>query len=209
VVVDLDLTRRHLVQALVNNAQRLAELLNTAQVPVIAVAILAHRHVKLDLVVCIVRRDLADIPRHTTAAQHHTAKAIVDGLLRRHSANADGTLTPHTVRRHQLLNFVHTASKLRRPCVNVVQQAGRQVVRHTTRTHIRSVHTSTRDTLVKLHDLFTLLQTPHEGRQTTHIHNVREHGHAVVRDTRKLTVQRTDPLGTLRHLDVEQLLHGA
>lgn len=53
-IVDLDLTFGHLVQALVDNAQRLAELFNAAQVAIVAVAILANRDVELNLVVRVV-----------------------------------------------------------------------------------------------------------------------------------------------------------
>ena len=35
---------------------------------------------------------------------------------------------------------------------------------------------------------------------------MRQHSHAVVRDTRQLAEHGADPLGTLRHLDVQQLL---
>lgn len=58
-IVDLDLSLGHLVQTLVDDAQRLAELLNSAEVAVVAISTLADGHVELDLVVGVVRGDLA------------------------------------------------------------------------------------------------------------------------------------------------------
>jgi hypothetical protein len=82
-----------------------------------------------------------------------------------------------------------------------------QVKRDTTGTHVRRVHARTRDTLVKLHELFTLLETPQEWGERTDVHGVGEHGHQVVEDTRNLAHERTDPLGTVGNLNVEQLLN--
>ena len=56
---------------LVNDAQTLTELLNSAKIPVIAVTILANRDVKLDLkrgavnVTTERERSVINIPRHT------------------------------------------------------------------------------------------------------------------------------------------------
>ena len=47
-VIDLDLTSRHLVETLLNDAQRLSELLYTAQVSIVAVSVLAHWNVEFD-----------------------------------------------------------------------------------------------------------------------------------------------------------------
>lgn len=59
-IIDLDLTRRHLVEALVDDSERLTELLDTAEVPVVAVSILTDGYVKLNLVVRVVRCDFAE-----------------------------------------------------------------------------------------------------------------------------------------------------
>jgi len=57
------------------------------------------------------------------------------------------------------------------------------------------------------HELLTLLETPQERSQGTNIHGVGEDRHEVVQDTGDLAEQGTDPLGTLRNLNVEQLLN--
>jgi len=61
VVLDLDGASGHLVQALVDDAEGLTELLHTAEVTVVAVTVDTDGDVELDLVVCVVRLGLADI----------------------------------------------------------------------------------------------------------------------------------------------------
>lgn len=70
-IVDLDLTRRHLVEALVDDAKTLAELLDAAEVPIVAISVLADGDVKLDLVVRVVRCDLSANRRALAAAPCH------------------------------------------------------------------------------------------------------------------------------------------
>ena len=48
-VIHLDNTRRHLVQALAHDPQTLSHLLDTAEITVIAISVFANRDIKLDL----------------------------------------------------------------------------------------------------------------------------------------------------------------
>lgn len=89
-IIHLVLPRRHLVNALLNDAQRLSELLNTAEITVVAVSVLSYWHVKLDLVVGVVGGYLADVPRDTRASKHDAGEAVVLGFLGCHFAYADG-----------------------------------------------------------------------------------------------------------------------
>lgn len=70
VVVDLVRSRRHLVATLPDNSDGLSHLLDTADVAVVAVAVLPDRYVKVDLVVLLVWLRLAQIPWDTGATQH-------------------------------------------------------------------------------------------------------------------------------------------
>ena len=58
------------------------------------------------------------------------------------------------------------------------------------------------------HELLSLLETPKERRQSTNVHGVGQDRHAVVQDSSKLAEQGSNPLATLRNLNVEELLHG-
>src|SRR5690348_5609923 len=69
-IVDTDGTSRHVVDALVNDAERLTHLLHTAKVTVIAVSLGADGDIKVNEVIGIVGLDLAQIPVNTGSTQH-------------------------------------------------------------------------------------------------------------------------------------------
>lgn len=58
-IIDLDLTGGHLVQALVDDSEGLTELFNSAQVSIVTISVLSNGDIELDLVVGVVRSDLA------------------------------------------------------------------------------------------------------------------------------------------------------
>jgi hypothetical protein len=57
------------------------------------------------------------------------------------------------------------------------------------------------------HELLTLLETPQERCQSTNVHGVGKNRHEVVQNTGDLSEQSTNPLGSLRNIDVKQLLN--
>jgi len=208
VVVDLDSASGHLVEALVDNAQTFTELLHTAQVTVVAVAIASDGNVKLDLVIRVVRRDLAQIPWNTTSTEHDTSERVIEGLFRGDLAHVDCASFPNTVAGHDLFNLVDTAAELSGPHVDVLEQTMWEVEGDTAGADIGGVQTGARDAFVKLHELLALLETPEERSETTDVHDVGEDSHKMVQDTRELAKERADPFGALGNLDVEELLHG-
>lgn len=199
-VVDLDLARRHLVETLADDTQRLTEFFDAAQVSVVAVTVLADGHVKLDLVVRVIRGDFSvfirvagnhasvnrtptekhgtgkgnsdvpDIPRNSGTTEHDTRERVVERLLRRHGSNADRALLPDTVARHDLFNLVDSVRERRRPLVDVLEESVREIVRNPSRAHVRGVEPRARDTLVELHELLTLFETPQERREGSDIY---------------------------------------
>ena len=58
VIINLDLTRRHLVETLTDDSKRLTEFFNSAEVTIVAISVLSDWYIELDLVVSIVRGDL-------------------------------------------------------------------------------------------------------------------------------------------------------
>ncbi|KAI6875764.1 NADH-ubiquinone oxidoreductase 49 kDa subunit [Hortaea werneckii] len=106
VVLYLDWASRHLVQALVNDTERLSELLHTAEVAVVAVAVDTDWDIELNLVVGVIRLRLADVPRHTRSTQHDTTEGVVERVSRANNADALGTADPNTVVRGQLASPV-------------------------------------------------------------------------------------------------------
>ena len=195
-VVDLDNTSRHLVQALADDVQTLAHLLDTAEVSVVAIAIFADGDIELDLsnrsvmwqitlrshthlVVLVIRLDLSEIPRDTTSTQHDTAEAPVQGLLGSHYTNTNRPLLPDTVASNDLLNLVDTAAELSCPLEDIIKEAMGKVEGNTTRADVGGVEAGAGDALVELHELLALFEAPQEGGKTTNVHDVSEDGHEI------------------------------
>lgn len=223
VVLAADGATRHLVQALVDDAKGLSELLHAAEVSVVAVTVGADGDIKLDLVVGIVRLALSDIPWHTGATEHDTGKGEVKSLGGGNNSNTSQSLDPDTIVCQHLLGLVDTVAELSSPLVDVVKKTDRNILVNTAGAHVGGVETGTGDTLVEFleswsvlipnqvplatyHELLSLLKTPKEGSQSTNIHSVREDGHQVVENSSDLAKQGSDKLGSLGDLDIEKLL---
>jgi hypothetical protein len=149
VVLDADGAGRHLIQALVNDAEGLAKLLHAAEVAVIAVAVDTDRDIELDLVVGIVGLGLTDIPGNTRAAEHNTSEAHVKRIGGADNTNALGSSLPDTVVREQFFGFVDAVTKLSSPLVDIIQEAKREILGDTTGSDVGGVETGTRYSLVK------------------------------------------------------------
>ena len=149
VVLDADGAGGHLVEALVDDAERLAELLHAAQVAVVAVAVDADGNVELDLVVGVVRLALADVPRHTGTAEHDACEGQVQSVGGRDHADAAQTVDPDTVVRKHLLGLVDAVAELSGPLVNIIEQAEREILVDTSGADVGGVETGTRDSLVE------------------------------------------------------------
>jgi hypothetical protein len=143
VVLDLDGASGHLVQALVDDAERLAELLHAAEVTVVAVTVDADGDVELDLVVGVIGLGLADIPRDTGSTEHDTREGVVEGT------NTLGTADPDTVVGQELLSLVNAVTELGGPLVDVVKKTNGKILGNATGADVGSVKTGTRDTLVE------------------------------------------------------------
>ena len=149
VVLDLDGTSRHLVQALVDNAKGLAELLHAAEVTVVAVTVDTNRDVELDLVVGIIRLGLADVPGDTGTTEHDTREGVVEGISSADDTNTLGTADPDTVVGQELLSLVNAVTELGGPLVDVVKKTNGKILGNATGADVGSVKTGTRDTLVE------------------------------------------------------------
>jgi hypothetical protein len=133
VVLNLDRTRGHLVETLVNDAEGLTELFHTAQVPVITVAVDANRNIELYLVVCVIWLGLADIPRHTGTSEHDTGEGVIDSIGCGDNTDTLGTSNPDTVVRQHLFGLINAVAELGRPLMDIVEKAQGKILRYTTR----------------------------------------------------------------------------
>ena len=149
VVLDLDGTSGHFVQALVDDAEGLAELLHAAEVTVVAVTVDADGDVELDLVVGVIGLGLADIPRDTGSTEHDTREGVVEGISSADDTNTLGTADPDTVVGQELLSLVNAVTELGGPLVDVVKKTNGKILGNATGADVGSVKTGTRDTLVE------------------------------------------------------------
>lgn len=149
VVLDLDGAGGDLVEALVNDAQGLAELLHAAEVAVVAVAVDADGDVEFDLVVGIVGLGLADVPGDTGAAEHDTGERVVESIGGTDDTDTLGAADPDTVVGQKLLGLVDAVTELGGPLVDVVEKADRKILGNATGANVSGVETGTGDTLVE------------------------------------------------------------
>lgn len=224
VVLDTDRTGGHLVQALVDDSQGLAELLHSAEVSVVAVTVGTNRDVELNLVISIVGLALSDVVGDTGTTQHDTSEGEVESLSSGDNTNAPQTLNPDTVVSKHLLGLINTITELSSPLVDVVKETNGDILVDTTGADVGSVETSSGNTFVEFlyaalaigdgngdditdHELLTLLETPQERCQSANVHGVGQDRHQMVQDTGDLAEQGTNVLGTIRDLNVQQLLN--
>lgn len=149
VVLDTDRAGRHLVQTLVDDAERLAEFLHTAEVSVVAVAVHTDGDVELDLVIRIVRLRLADIPRDTGSTEHHTREAQVQSLGHWHDTDALSSGLPDSVVREQFLGLVDAVAELGGPLVDIVEEAEREILGHTAWADVGGMEAGTGHSLIE------------------------------------------------------------
>jgi hypothetical protein len=157
VVFDLDGASRHVVQALVNDAKWLTELLHTAKVAVVAVTVDTNGNVEVDFVVCVVGLRLSDIPWYTWSSKHDTGERVVDGVSSRDDTNTLCSANPDTVVGQHLLGLVDTVTELGSPLVDVVEKADGKILRNATGANIGGVETGTRDTLIEFLQILAIL----------------------------------------------------
>jgi hypothetical protein len=141
VIFHTDWTSWHLVQALVDDAKRLAELLHSAKVTIVAVTVLANWDVEFHLVVCVVRLALANIPWDTGASEHDTSEGVVQGIGSRNNSNTSGSANPDTVVGQKLLGLIDTITELSSPLVNIIEQTDWDILVDTTWSDICGVKT--------------------------------------------------------------------
>lgn len=80
VVFDPDGAGGHFVEALVDDAEGLAEFLHAAEVAVITVSVDPNWNVEFYLVVRIIGLAFAYIPRYTASSEHDAGESVVEGI---------------------------------------------------------------------------------------------------------------------------------
>ncbi len=150
VVFDSDGAGRHLVEALVDDAEGLAEFFHAAQVAVVAVSIYPDWDVKLHLIIRIIWLALAYIPRYTAASKHDAGERIVESIGGGNNTDPLRSTFPDSIVGEQFFGLVNPVPELSRPLVDVIQEADGEVLVDAARTNVGRVKAGARDAFVKL-----------------------------------------------------------
>mmetsp|Transcript_50842 Transcript_50842/g.132162 ORF Transcript_50842/g.132162 Transcript_50842/m.132162 type:complete len:291 (-) Transcript_50842:410-1282(-) len=204
-VVDANGTWLEEVEALDDDANRLAHLLEAHEVAVVAVALGAHWHLELELGVDLVRLCPPKVPRDSGAAEHDATEAVVESVLSGDHSDIDKALLPDAVAGEQFLDLVEAPWERLSPRVDVLAQPERQVGRHATRPDVCCVHARAGYALIELHELFTLLEADEEGRCRANIEALPAHVANMIEDARDLEEHDADDRRPPWYLNVQQL----
>ena len=150
VILDSDGAGGHLVEALVDDAEGLAEFFHAAEIAVVAVPVHPDGDVKLHLVVRIVRLAFAYVPGYTAASKHDAGERVVESVSSGDDTNALGPAFPYSIICEQFLGFVDPVSKLSRPLVDVVKEAKGEVLVDAARTDVGCMKAGAGDTFIEL-----------------------------------------------------------
>lgn len=122
--------------------------------PVVSVAVMADRHVKLHLIISIIGLRLPQVPLDTGTPQHDSTagntprlhkpsytvryhrhrqrtpqpEAIAESFVSGNDTDILRPLHPYPVVREQVIHFIDSLTKLSRPVIDVVQQTDRKVL---------------------------------------------------------------------------------
>ncbi len=149
VVFDADGARRHFVEALVDNAETLAEFFHATEVAVVAVAVYADRHVELYLVIGIVWLAFPYVPGYTRTSKHDATETVVEGVGGRDDTDAFSTAYPDAVVGEKFFGFVNAVAELGGPLIYVVEESEGNVRMDTAGADVGGVKAGAGDTLVE------------------------------------------------------------
>ena len=243
----LTLRRRHLVvvrdhwawvglqpcHALPDDVIGLLHLLHAHQVAVIAVAGGTHRHIEVHQAVNLIGLLFAQVPCHTRAAQHRSAKPHIESPLGAHHPDAHGALFPDAVVGQQRVVLPQVLGEALGEVVNEIQQRSLtvavelsntpgianlvglvlrhgvgQVAVNPARAEIGRMHARAADGFVHVKQVFAFAKGVDQDGRAAAIIAMRAQPHQVVEQARDLGKHHADVLGTQRNLDTQQLFNG-
>lgn len=149
VVLDADGAGRHFIEALVDDAEGLAEFFHAAEVAVVAVAVDADGDVEFDLVVGVVGLGFSYVPGDAAAAEHDAGEGIVEGVGGGDDADALCAADPDAVVGEEFFGFVDAVTELGGPLVDVVKEAEREVLVDAARADVGGVEAGAGDAFVE------------------------------------------------------------
>ncbi len=203
----VDRTFGHHLNALLDDAERLAHFIHADEIAIIAIAVLADGNVEVEFRINFVRLRAAQIPRHAGAAHHDAGKAPGLRIFRRHDADVGIALHENAVAREQRFEIVEHLLVRAAEIINVAQQFRRHILMDATGTEIGRVHTRARGAFIEHHQVFTFDEAPERRRQCADVHRLRCRVEDVRHQAADLGEDHADELRTARHRDAEQFLN--
>ena len=198
----------HLVQALVDDPEALADLVHAEQVARQRVALVAGRDVELELRVDAVRVRAADVERDARGAQVRPGGAHPQGGLTIQNPQTACPPDEDLV----LVEQAHARFQLRPRAAHPVAQAAHELVVQV------AVDAADPEVVEEelgpghrgqhLHDLVALGEAPQDGRDPAQVQGIPAQEEHVAGDPVELAGQHPDVLGAPRDLHVQQLLEG-
>ena len=167
---------------------------HSAEIPIIAIAIVSDRDPEIELLVTFVGLRSTQVPGHAGPPDHDPGKSPVERVLPRHDTDIDIALLEYAVFGQQLFDVVQNGGEFVGPIENVVQQVFREVLVDASRPEIRRVQPGAARSLVEDHEFFAFVESPKRRRQGTHVHRLGGHVQQVVENTADFTVEYADKL---------------
>ena len=200
-------TRRFTQQlaALFDDLRGLVHLLHTAEIAIIAIAVLADRNFEIEFAVNFVRLRAAQIPGHAGAAHHHTRETPLQRVFLADDADIDVALLEDAVAGEQAFDVSYFRRKLIGPGVDIFDERRRQILVDTAWAHIVGVHARARGALIEHHQLFALFKTPERWRQRANVHGLRRHVEQMVQNAADFGIEHANDRSAARHLNAREL----
>lgn len=149
VVFHSDGTGRHLVEALMDDAEGLPEFFHAAEVAVVAISVNAHGHVEVYLIVGIVRLAFPHVPGDARAAEHDARERVVESVGGGDDTDALGAAFPDAVVCEEFFGFVDAVAELGCPLVDVIEEADREIRVHAAGANVGRMETGAGHTFVE------------------------------------------------------------
>ncbi len=202
-----DGTLGHLIQTLGDDAAALAHLLHPHPVAVVGVAVLADRHLPLDLAVGAVRLQLPHVVGDSGGPEHRPGEAEVDGVLGRNDRHVPGAADPDPVRLEQLVILLDVAGKGGQEGLQPLDQIRREVAVHPADTEVVERQPGAAELLEHIQQHFALPERPEEDGHGADVQGLGPQPEEMPDDPLHLGHDRPDIFGPLGDLQVQQLLH--
>ena len=171
-VLGPEVAPRHEIQNLLDNAERLPNLVQANGVPVKGVAVSAHDDVKLDLVVGQVRLVAAQVPGVSRGAENGTSGRKGQCLGRVHHSHPLKAFSENGLAGQQSVVFVESWWDQVQQAPHVGLPTLREVSSHPARTDVVVVHPEAGDLFEEAQHLFTLSPAVDHHRHGAEVHAI-------------------------------------